>query len=81
MCGLEDGEGSGPREVPLETDSSHGGLRELGLSSLPQLHLLHGWPVLHQQDLLHAVPGNSASAHTSQGHWQGQEEKLTPSDE
>uniref|UniRef100_A0A2R8M4S2 Dolichyl-diphosphooligosaccharide--protein glycosyltransferase subunit KCP2 n=1 Tax=Callithrix jacchus TaxID=9483 RepID=A0A2R8M4S2_CALJA len=41
------------------------------------LHLLHGWSVLYQQDLLHPVPGSSSSPHTSQGHRQEQEEKLT----
>ncbi|XP_048670717.1 keratinocyte-associated protein 2 isoform X2 [Marmota marmota marmota] len=41
------------------------------------LHLLHGWSVLHQQDLLYSVPGHSSSPHTRQSHRQGQEEKLT----
>ncbi|XP_059001639.1 keratinocyte-associated protein 2 isoform X1 [Mustela lutreola] len=41
------------------------------------LHLLHGRPVLHQQDLLHPVPGSGSRPHPSQGHGEGQEEKLT----
>uniref|UniRef100_A0A673SXR2 Dolichyl-diphosphooligosaccharide--protein glycosyltransferase subunit KCP2 n=1 Tax=Suricata suricatta TaxID=37032 RepID=A0A673SXR2_SURSU len=41
------------------------------------LHLLHGRPVPPQQDLLRAVPGGSSGPHTSQGHGEGQEEKLT----
>uniref|UniRef100_A0A672UX77 Dolichyl-diphosphooligosaccharide--protein glycosyltransferase subunit KCP2 n=1 Tax=Strigops habroptila TaxID=2489341 RepID=A0A672UX77_STRHB len=39
-------------------------------------HLLHGRPLLHQQDLLHPLPVRSAHRCSRQGHRQRQEEEL-----
>ena len=66
----------GPRTASPSVCPQHEGCSSALLSPPPQPHLLHGGPLLHQQDLLHAVPIRAARPRPPQSRRQRQEEEL-----